>query len=434
MATDLFSSNFSDNSYWWDENPRSREPSERIPSEIDTLIIGSGYTGTSAAIEIARGGRSTFVIDSQEIGWGCSSRNGGQVSTGIKSDIDQLSKNYGLDIANSILREGHNALAWIGDFIDKENIECDFVVGGKFHGAHTARHYERFGRQLAKYPVALKSDAYLVPRSEQISEIGTDFYHGGLVFEKHASLDPAAYHSAMVQIAESAGARFVSYCTAESIHRLRGSRGFRVKTGQGEVRARDVVIATNGYTQRATPWHQRRIIPIGSYIIATEDFGAETGSRLIPRARNVTDSRRLVVYYRLAPGGNRLIFGGRVSLAETNPRRSAPRLYRQMLTIFPELAGIQVSHSWMGFVGWTFSGIPHIHRYDGVWCSMGYCGSGIALSGYLGAKLGQQVLGLGEGVTAFDAIRFQARPYYFSYPWFLGPSIWWYGQLDRMGI
>jgi glycine/D-amino acid oxidase-like deaminating enzyme len=254
------------------------------------------------------------------------------------------------------------------------------------------------------------------------------------VFQKHASLDPAAYHQGLLERALAAGVHVIGHCPALSIEPLPRGTGFRIRTGGGTVEARDVVVATGGYTGPLTPWQQRRVIPIGSYIIATEDLGIEQASRLIPMDRNITDSRRVVVYYRLSPDRRRLLFGGRVSLTETDTRVSAPRLHDQMTVIFPQLKDARVTHSWMGFVGWTFAHVPHLGQYNGVWYSLGYCGSGISLASYFGTRLGQQVLGLKEGRTALDDLPFRTRPFYHGKPWFLSASVWWYGQLDRIGI
>jgi len=225
----------------------------------------------------------------------------------------------------------------------------------------------------------------------------------------------------------------IGCCAALSIEKHRGSSGSIVLTARGAIEADDVIIATGGYTSALTPWQQRRVIPIGSYIIATEDLGTYA-SELIPKGRVVSDTRRVVVYYRLSPDGRRLLFGGRVSLTEQNPRRCAPRLYRQMLTIFPQLRSVKISHAWMGFVGWTFEHLPHLGRHEGLWYSLGYCGSGVASASYFGTRLGQQVLGSDEGRTALDDLPFNTRPFYYGVPWFLSASVWWYRQLDRTGI
>ncbi len=428
-----FTDDFRSEPYWWTETPRSCADDTVLPRRVDVLVIGSGYTGLCAALQTMRGGRSTLVIDAEDIGWGCSSRNGGQVSTGIKPDFVTLSKRYGDTKARAVLEEGARALRWIGQFVREEHLNCEFVQCGRFHGAHSTRQFDQISRRLNRQPADVRPEAYLVSRAEQSSEINTDYYHGGIVFERHGSLDPGAYHQGLLERVKASGAQVIGSCAALSIEKQRGSSRSIVLTARGAIEADDVIIATGGYTSALTPWQQRRVIPIGSYIIATEDLGA-CARELIPKSRVVTDTRRVVVYYRLSPDGRRLLFGGRVSLTEQNPRCCAPRLYRQMLTIFPQLRSVKVSHAWMGFVGWTFEQLPHLGRHEGLWYSLGYCGSGVATASYFGTRLGQQVLGLDEGRTALDDLPFNTRPFYYGAPWFLSASVWWYRQLDRTGI
>jgi glycine/D-amino acid oxidase-like deaminating enzyme len=276
-------------------------------------------------------------------------------------------------------------------------------------------------------------EAHVVPRGEQRSEIGSDRYHGGVVFPRHASLHPAKYHLGLLARAQAAGATVVSRCPVLSIQREGG--GFRLATSRGSLQARDVVVATNGYTGNLTPWLRRRVIPIGSYIIATEMLDPALADRLSPKNRVLTDTRKLVFYYRLSEDRRRVVFGGRVALKETDPRVSAPRLHAHMTNIFPELAATRISHSWMGFVAYSFDTLPHLGRQnDGIYYCMGYCGSGVSLASYFGTRLGQQILGKPEGRTALDGLTFQTRPFYTGDPWFLGVSIAYYKIRDRLNI
>ena len=430
----LFAADYREHPFWWERTPRPAGASASLPKSVDVLVVGSGYTGLCAALQTARGGRSTLVIDSAEPGWGCSSRNGGQVSTGIKPDYASLEKEFGRETALEVHREGQRALSWIGDFIQNEAIDCDYRVCGRFFGAHTGHHYDKLARKLESQPPGLEMEAFMVPRSEQSAEIDTEFYHGGLVQSQHAALDPAAYHQGMLNSVLESGASVVGHTRATRIERSRDGAGFVVDTDRGRVRAGEVVVATSGYTSHLTPWQQRRVFPIGTYMIATEDLGEAVARSLIPGDRMIVDTRRIVVYYRLSPDGRRLLFGGRVSLNETNPRISAPRLHDHVTTIFPQLRDAKVSHSWMGFVGWTFQHMPHLGRHDGIWYSLGYCGSGVALASYFGTRLGQQVLGLDEGRSVLSDLPFRTRPLYYGKPWFLSASVGWYGFLDRIGM
>lgn len=431
MTSELFTDDAKLTPYWWDRTPRPALPGATPPAKADVLVIGSGYTGLSAALQTARGGRDTVVLDAEDAGWGCSSRNGGQISTSVKPRYAELVPQYGHELAFRIVKEGQNSLAWIGDFIAAEEIDCDFRRAGRFHAAHNPARYEALAQSLKEQPKGLEIAAHLVPRAEQRSELGTDAYHGGIVYEQHASVDPGRLHQGMFDRALAAGARVVPHCAAMAIEPDGG--GLRVTHARGSTMARNVVVATNGYTSALTPWLRRRVIAIGSYIIATEPLPSETMARLMPKDRVVSDTRKVVYYYRASPDGQRILFGGRVSHNETNPRVSGPRLHADMAAIFPDLANVKISHSWMGFVAYTFDHMMRAGEHEGVHYALGYCGSGVGMAGYLGMRIGQQVLGLKEGVTAFDNLPFNSRPLYYGNPWFLAPSIMYYRWCDKRG-
>ena len=195
-----------------------------------------------------------------------------------------------------------------------------------------------------------------------------------------------------------------------------------------------MIVATNGYTGGLTPWQRRRVIPIGSYMIATEPLPEAQMDRLMPRDRVHSDTRKMVYYYRASPDRRRVLFGGRVSAGEVDPRVGVPRLHAEMTRIFPELAETRVTHGWMGFVGYTFDKLPHLGRRDGIHYALGYCGSGVSLASYFGARIGQQLLGRAEGRTGLDGLRFSGRPYYWGRPWFLAPAIRYYRWHDSLGV
>lgn len=426
---DIWSAGWSDRSYWLDGAPALPALPDTPPAAADVVIVGSGYTGINAAIETARGGRQTLVLDAEEPGWGCSTRNGGQISTSIKPSLAKLSAKYGSERARAIRGEGARALNWIEERITAEGIDCDFRRVGRFHAAHNPTSYEELARDAERLGRDEGIEAHPVPRHEQRSELGTDFYHGGIVYPRHASVDPARYHRGLLRAAVDAGASVVGNCEVLGIARM--GEGFEVTTRKGVVRARDVIVATNGYTGGAIPWMRRRVIPIGSYIIATEPLPAELIDRLFPKDRIASDSRKVVYYYRTSPDRTRILFGGRVSANETDPKISGPRLYEDMCRIFPELRDYGISHSWMGTVAYTFDELAHTGVHDGIHYAMGYCGSGVSMASYLGMRAGQKVLGLAEGVTALDNLSFPTRPLYTGKPWFLPPMVAWYRWRDR---
>lgn len=425
----IWTPDWKDTSFWLDGLARRDAAQTPLPDRVDVAIVGSGYTGLNAAIETARGGRSTLVLEAGDPGYGCSTRNGGQISTSIKPSLAKLTAKYGAERAQAIRGEGAAALQWIEDRITSEGLECAFNRGGRFHAAHMPSAYEEIARDAEKLRRLEGVDVHAVPRTEQLNELGSPVYHGGVVFESHASVDPALYHRGLLETAEAAGATVRGQAMVMDI--TRGADGYTLTTAAGVVRARDVIIATNGYTTALTPWMRRRVIPIGSYVIATEELAPGLMDRLFPKDRVASDTCKVVYYYRPSPDRKRILFGGRVSATETDARISGPRLYEDMCRIFPDLQGTRISHSWSGTVAYTFDELAHIGTHDGMHYAMGYCGSGVSMASYLGMRMGQKVLGLAEGRTAFDDLPFPTRPLYAGRPWFLPAAVAWYRWRDR---
>ncbi|WP_323784866.1 FAD-binding oxidoreductase [Thalassovita sp.] len=416
--------------YWLEQVGPAPDTSGPLPAKVDVLVVGAGYTGLNAAIMTARGGRSTLVVDAEDPGFGCSTRNGGQVSTSVKPSLQALSAKFGAHKARAIRDEGAQALDWIGDFVASEGLDCDFRRSGRFHAAHTPGHYEALVRDAELMRRREGIESFAVPRHDQRSELGTDSYFGGVVFPRHCALQPAKYHRELLRLAIAAGTQVVGHCTVSDIERT--GAGFAVKTANGTVLARDVIVATNGYSGKLVPWLARRVIPIGSYIIVTEDLPEQLVDDLFPTDRVVGDTCKVIYYYRATPDRRRVSFGGRVSAGEIDPHISTPRLYQAMCRIFPELREYRVSHAWNGMVAYSFDELPHIGIHDGVHYALGYCGSGVSMAGYLGMRLGQKVLGLSEGRTAFDDLRHPTRPFYTGKPWFLPAAVAWYRCRDQV--
>lgn len=190
----MFTPDFKSEPYWWDRSPRPNIPKTELPASVDVAVVGSGNTGLNAALVTARGGRSTCVFDAGDAGFGCSSRNGGQISTSVKPSLAQLTRKYGAEVAVELIKDGQCALGWIGDFVARENIDCDFGAPGRCHAAHNPRAFDKMVAGARHQPKGLEVPYQVVTRSDQHSEIGTDSYHGGIVYEQHACLDPARYH------------------------------------------------------------------------------------------------------------------------------------------------------------------------------------------------------------------------------------------------
>lgn len=415
--------------FWHDGLGPAPVLSAEPPASADVLVIGSGYTGLNAALVTARAGRSTVVLDAADAGFGCSTRNGGQISTSVKPSLARLTAQFGADRARAIRGEGETALRWIADLVRSEGIDCDFRHSGRFHAAHTPADYETLVRDAERMQREEGIDSFAVPRAEQRHELGSDAYFGGIVFSRHCALHPAKYHRGLLTRVLGAGASVVPHCAAHRIERTGG--GFRVHTAKGVVEAGQVVVATNGYTGPLTPWLQRRVIPIGSYIIATEELPESLVDELFPTDRIASDTCKVLYYYRASPDRRRILFGGRVSARETDTAQSGPLLQRNMERIFPQLKGRAITHSWSGIVAYSFDELAHTGVHDGVHYALGYCGSGVSMASYLGMRTGQKLLGLPEGQTAFDGLPHPTRPLYTGRPWFLPAAVAYYRWQDQ---
>ena len=423
--------NFGD-SYWQKDLSPFTDYNTTPLKSVDVLVIGSGYTGLHAALITARANRTTQVIETNSPGWGCSTRNGGQISPSIKLSLAELSIKYGAEKALAIRKEGYASLEWIGEFVKVENIDCDFQRNGRFHAAHTPQHFKKLVQEAEQLSKEEKFPSVVVTPAEQHNELGTNTYHGGVIFTRNGMLHPVKYHTGLLRVAHQAGVVITGNCPAENI-KHKGDV-FIVDTPKGEILAKKIIIATNGYTTDLVPWLKRRVIPVGTYMIATEPLHKSVMDRLFPKNRAVVDTCKIVYYYRPSPDRTRVLFGGRVSANETNPSISGPILKRDMCRIFPELESYKLTHSWTGTVAFSFDKLMHIGQHEGIHYAMGYCGSGVAMASYLGMRLGQQSLGEKIGFTAFDNLKFQTFPLYTGQPWFLPTMVRWYRWRDHRQI
>jgi glycine/D-amino acid oxidase-like deaminating enzyme len=270
----------------------------------------------------------------------------------------------------------------------------------------------------------------MVPASATSSEVATRIYHGGRIIPKNAGVHPALYHQGLLERARNAGVTVAPRSPVTDI--ARGMDAFAVTTPRGRVKAGNVIVASNGYTGPVTQDFRRRLIPVGSYMIATEPLPPETMRRLFPNNRNITDTKHVLYYFRPSPDRTRILFGGRAAVWETDTRISGRTLHRYMTGVFPELAEVKLSHSWTGNVAFTFDRLPHVGVRDGIHFAMGYNGSGVAMATYLGHKTAQRILGKTDARTAFDDLEFPAPAWYSGTPWFLPLVAAWYRVRDRI--
>lgn len=426
----IFADGFRARPWWWEgAEPTAREPID-LPDRAEAVVIGGGYTGLSAALTLARSGHDALVLDAEPIGFGASSRNGGMVSGALKLAAADLAARLGPERARRLLQEAAGSLAFLEETIARERIDCAYRRTGRLVAAWTPRHYEALLARAEVLTEITGAPVHAVPRERLEEELGSDHYAGGLVVEAAGALHPARYVRGLAAAAARAGAILADRTRVRAISRA--ADAFRVVTDRGEIRARAVLVATNGYTEPGFGWLARRLIPVGSYMIATEELPSETISALFPRGRMVSDTKRVLNYFRPDPEGRRVLWGGRASFRAVPPERAAPVLHRVMADVFPALKDVRITHAWTGNVAFTFDFLPHLGRHEGVHYALGCQGSGVAIMTWLGHRAALQMAGAANSETAFDALPFPTFPGYRGRPWFLPIVGNWYRLRDRI--
>jgi glycine/D-amino acid oxidase-like deaminating enzyme len=428
--TALLADGFKTTPWWWEAaEPAPQEPGA-LPEEAEVAIIGGGYTGLSAALTLGRLGIRATVIEAERIGFGASSRNGGMVSGGLKIAKGDLAAQLGPERADRLVREAAGSFAFLEETLTREAITCHYSRTGRVVAAWTRKHYDAMAARADWLADVTGGAVTMLPAERMREELGSDQYRGAMVVEMAGALHPALYVQGLAAAAKRAGAVLVDGTRVAGV--AREGDGFRIATARGPVKARALLAATNGYTGGATPWVQRRLIPVGSYIIATEELPPETMRRLFPNGRMISDSKRVLNYFRPDPTGTRVLWGGRASFAPTSPEHAAPVLHGFMTEVFPELASARMTHSWTGNVAFTFDFLPHLGIHEGMHYAVGCQGSGVAMQSWLGHRAALRISGQANAATAFDDLPFPTMPLYAGTPWFLPFVGSWYRLKDRL--
>ncbi|MSO78493.1 MAG: FAD-binding oxidoreductase [Acidimicrobiia bacterium] len=415
----------------WHEGVERAHPAPgRLPTEADVVVVGGGYCGLMAAAELTRRGRHVVVLEAEELGvGGASTRNGGMVIPELKYGPRALTRKYG-PLGREMAESVFDACSLVARLVDEHGIACDYQQTGGLLLAHHDAQVAGLRESEREWVDDLGRPAHFVDGDALHEEIGSSEYVAGLVMDDVAGIQPAKYHAGLVRIALDAGVELHDRTAAEVLEpRARG--GWRVATTRGVVLTKDVLVATNAYIDGLVPPLKRRVLPVGSFIIATGVLDEDVARAVIPRGRMVFDTRNLLAYWRLSPD-RRMVFGGRTSLAPMSVAKARDRLYEEMVRIHPQLDGMPLDFAWGGHVAITFDRMPHFGRVNGVAYATGCNGTGIALATWFGERAAAWIAD-GEPPPVFAHLKFPKIPMSSLRRAYLPAVGQWFRAMDRAG-
>jgi len=402
-----------------------------IPEKADVVVLGGGYTGLSAARTLAQNGTKVVVLEAETMGWGASSRNGGMTLTGLKVSMQSVIKKHGRELAKELFQASIDSVNTVEQIVKEENIHCGFARTGHLLAANKPRHYEALKDEVDFMAKEFNHQVHLVAPKDMQNEIGSTIYHGALVDDVSAGVNPAQFVTGLAGAAEKAGAIL---CAKARVSRIQRSQNrFVIETERGMLTADSIFVATSGYTGNVTKKLQKKIIPIGSFIIATEKLPDELAHELSPKNRMIFDYKHYLNYFRL--WDNRMIFGGRAAFFPENEntiRESGEILRREMIQVYPQLKGAKVDYVWGGTLDFAFDMMTHVGELDGIHYALGYAGHGVAMGTHLGKTVAEAMLKGNIKEHPFAKFGFPNAPLglYDGRPWFLPFAGIWHKVLD----
>ncbi|MCA0920824.1 NAD(P)/FAD-dependent oxidoreductase [Pseudooceanicola nanhaiensis] len=418
--------------YWLDSRPafRGATPGD-LPEKADVVVVGGGFCGLSTALAVAKRGGSVLLLEAGAVGEAASGRNGGQCNNGFAHDYGSVRAEIGAARAEALYRAYDDAVDTVERIVREEAIDCAFERRGKLKLAGSAAAFEKFRASAELLQCEADPECFLVEKADLGSEIGSDVFHGGLVYPKSAQVHVGRLAVGLAEAAVRHGADIREDAPVTGLTRLEGDR-YRVTTPRGSVEAGQVVLAT-GTSQQGPLFHfRRRIVPIGSFVLATEPLSEALCARILPQRRSTTVARTIGNYFRFSPD-NRLIFGGRARFAISNPtqdRKSGAVLHRQMLEYFPYLADTRIDYCWGGVIDATRDRHPRAGQHRGLYYAMGFSGHGVQMATHMGGVLARMLEG-DSAANPFAAMDWPAIPGHFGPPWFLPLVGAYYTVKDR---
>ena len=407
-------------SYWLDTAPAFTSGAQGpVSGRADVVVVGAGFTGLSAALALAKRGASVVVLEAGRVVGEASGRNGGHCNSGLAHDFATLAARIGVEQARAFYKAYAASVDTVEAVVGRENIDCDFSRVGRLKLAVKPDHYDKLARACDLLRAEVDPHVEMVPAEQIRTEVGSDQFFGGLLQKTSAQMHMGKFGVGLAHAAVRAGASIYERAPVTGIDR-RPDGGFRVTCGRGTIDAGQVLLATGNSRQGPFFHFRRRMISVGSFLIATEPLDKAVIDRLLPQRRNYVTSKNIGNYFRLSPD-NRLLFGGRARFAMSSPtsdQKSGDVLRAAMEEMFPELAGVGVDYCWGGLVDMTADRLPRAGEHRGMYFSTGYSGHGVQMSVHMGQVMADVMAGKPEGNPWRD-LKWPAIPGHFGKPWFL---------------
>jgi hypothetical protein len=417
----------------WTATANSDATYPRLDGEGDTdvAIIGGGYTGLSAALHLAEAGVRVTLLEAETPGWGASGRNGGQINPGLKDTPDAIEARFGPEIGGRLVRLSGGAADKVINLIRRHAIACDPVQTGWIQPVHTPAALAAAQDRVAQW-ARQGAPVKMLSRAEVADLMGTDAYLGGTIDARGGNLHPLNYALGLAEAARRSGAILYSHSRATRLDP--DGDGYVIRTATGRLRARRVILGTNGYTDGLAPPLAKTLVPVRSIQVATAPLGDSLRRSILPGGQAASDSRQLLLYFRMDRDG-RFIMGGRGAFGATGTLRLLERLRRVAVQIYPQLAAVDWTYAWGGNVAMTVDHYPHLNRLGpGVMAAVGYNGRGVAMATVMGKVLADWATGTPESELDFPDSAPQPVPFHVLRKPAVTATVVWYPLREQVGL